>query len=86
MNKTATVRARIEAELKKEVEILFRKLGLSTTEAINIFYRQVKLRQGLPFPVIIPNKTTTQVIEDTNAGKNIIYCLDENEMFEQLEI
>jgi DNA-damage-inducible protein J len=48
MSKTSTVRARIEPGLKKEVEDLFHKLGLSTTEAINIFYCQVQMRQGLP--------------------------------------
>ncbi len=58
MAKNATIRARIEPELKAEVEKLFKELGLSTTEAINLFYRQVKLRNGLPFNVVIANKTT----------------------------
>ena len=35
MTKTATVRARIEPDLKTDVESLFKELGLSTTEAIN---------------------------------------------------
>ncbi len=34
MAKTATVRARIEPKLKADVEKLFKKLGLSNTEAI----------------------------------------------------
>ena len=58
MPKTATVRARIEPHLKKEAEKLFQKLGLTTTQAITLFYRQVKLRRGLPFEVVIPNQTT----------------------------
>ncbi|MGA1870683.1 MAG: type II toxin-antitoxin system RelB/DinJ family antitoxin [bacterium] len=86
MNKTATVRARIEPDLKKEVENLFRELGISTTEAINIFYHQVKLRRGLPFPVVIPNETTKEVFEDTDADKNVIHCSNINEMFEKLKI
>ena len=52
MAKIATVRARIEPELKEEVEKLFKELGISTTEAINLFYRQVKLRNGFPFSVV----------------------------------
>ena len=44
MAKISTVRARIEPELKADVEKLFKELGISTTEAINLFYRQVKLR------------------------------------------
>jgi len=43
MSKTATVRARIEPELKKEAENLLGKLGLSATQAIALFYRQIAL-------------------------------------------
>lgn len=38
MAKTAMIRARINPELKKDVENIFNVLGLSTTEAINLFY------------------------------------------------
>ena len=84
--KTATIRARIQPELKQEVESLFHKLGLSTTDAINIFYRQVKLRQGLPFEVTIPNETTVKVFQDTDAKKNLIRCATTDEMFDKLGI
>ena len=86
MTKTSTVRARIEPNLKTDVENLFRKLGLSTTEAINLFYRQVKLRRGLPFSVVIPNKTTEKVFNDTDAGRNLICCDDAADMFDKLGI
>ncbi|MCK5232136.1 MAG: type II toxin-antitoxin system RelB/DinJ family antitoxin [Desulfobulbaceae bacterium] len=86
MTKTATVRARIEPNLKTDVESLFKKLGLSTTEAINLFYRQVKLRKGLPFNVVIPNKTTKKVFNDTDAERNLIRCDDANDMFDKLGI
>ncbi len=84
MAKTATIRARIEPELKKEVENLFKKLGISTTEAIVMFYRQVKLRKGLPFNVVVPNKTTERVFKDTDANKNLIRCETVDDMFEKL--
>ncbi len=84
ISKTATVRARIEPNLKTEVESLFKKLGLSTTEAINLFYRQVKLRKGLPFSVVIPNETTEKVFKDTDAGRNLIRCDDADDMFDKL--
>ncbi|MGE5441385.1 MAG: type II toxin-antitoxin system RelB/DinJ family antitoxin, partial [Bacteroidota bacterium] len=41
MAKTATIRARIEPELKSEVENIFKKLGVSTTEVISMLYSQV---------------------------------------------
>jgi DNA-damage-inducible protein J len=86
MSKNATVRARIEPELKAEVEKLFKDLGLSTTEAINLFYRQVKMRNGLPFNVVIPNKTTEKVFNDTDAKRNLVRCEDAEDMFDKLGI
>ena len=84
MAKIATVRARIEPWLKEDVEKLFKEMGLSTTEAITLFYRQVKLRNGLPFNVVIPNKTTEKVFEDTDARRNLIRCEDADDMFDKL--
>jgi DNA-damage-inducible protein J len=86
MKKSATVRARIEPGLKNEVERLFHELGLTTTEAINIFYRQVKLRNGLPFSVVVPNETTLKVFDETDKGKNLIRCEGAEDMFEKLGI
>ncbi len=86
ITKTATVRARIEPSLKTDVENLFKTLGLSTTEAINLFYRQVKLRKGLPFSVVIPNKTTEKVFKDTDAERSLIHCEDADDMFGKLGI
>lgn len=86
MAKTATVRARVNPELKVEVEKLFKELGLSTTEAINLFYRQVRLRNGLPFSVVIPNETTEKVFKDTDAKRNLIRCEDAEDMFQKLGI
>jgi len=84
MAKNATIRARIDPELKAEVEELFDQLGLSTTEAINLFYRQVRIRKGLPFSVVIPNKTTEKVFKDTDAKRNLIRCDDAEDMFHKL--
>ncbi len=86
MSKAAMIRARIEPNLKTEVEAIFRQLGLTTTEAITLFYRQVYLHRGLPFPIRIPNPTTIQTFQDTDAGRNIVRCEDAEELFTQLEL
>ena len=86
MSKTATVRARIEPRLKKEAEHVLEDLGLSATQAINLFYRQVTLRKGLPFDVVIPSETTRRTFESTDAGKDLVVCKDVSDMFRRLEI
>ena len=62
--KTAHISVRTDAELKSDVDNILKKLGLSQTEAINIFYAQIKLNNGLPFEIKIPNKETKKAIED----------------------
>jgi DNA-damage-inducible protein J len=42
MSKTATVRARIQPELKEPAETVFQWLGLNATQAITLFYKQVE--------------------------------------------
>jgi len=87
MQKSSTIiRARTEPSLKAEVELVFKTLGLSATQAINLFYHQVKLRKGLPFDVTIPNKTTLKTFNDTDMKKNMVKCKDANDMFNKLGI
>jgi DNA-damage-inducible protein J len=62
------------------------KLGISTTEAINLFLSQVRLRKGLPFDVRIPNKTTLKAMKDAEEGKNLTECKDAEDMFRKLGI
>ena len=86
MNKSAMIRARVDPVLKHEVEDLFDELGLSATEAITLFYQQVRLQRGLPFEVRIPNEVTRRTFVETDAGQNIVRCENEKDLFAHLEI
>ena len=86
MGKTSTIRARVEPDLKNKAEHIFRQLGLTTTQAITLFYKQVELRKGLPFDVAITNEITRQTLDDTDAGRNLIVCDDADDMFKKLGI
>ena len=71
MAKTEMIRARVEPELKREAEELFSSLGLSTTEAITLFYKQVTLHQGLPFQVRMPNAETVEALEQARNRREL---------------
>lgn len=86
MTKTATVRARIDPSLKHKAEDIFRELGLTTTQAITLFYHQATLRKGLPFDVVIPNETTRKTLDSTDAGRDLVVCKDADDMFDKLGI
>ena len=62
MTKTATISARIDPDVKEAAESVFRDLGLTASQAISLFYRQVQLRRGLPFEVRIPNAHTADAL------------------------
>ena len=54
MNKTANLYARIEPDVKEQAESVLETLGISVSSAINMFYKQIILQQGIPFDVKIP--------------------------------
>ncbi len=84
MSKTATVHARMEPDLKDKAELVFQELGLTATQAITLFYKQVELRKGLPFDIVIPTTTTQHTFDDTDAGRSLIVCEDIDDMFGKL--
>lgn len=71
--KTETVNARVEPALKASAEKIFHKLGMNTTDAINIFLSQVVLNKGIPFEVRIPNKETRQAMRELREGEGTEY-------------
>ncbi len=71
MAKTEMIRARVEPELKRQAEEYFSALGLSTTEAITLFYRQVTMHRGLPFAVRVPNGETIKALQQARDGEGL---------------
>jgi DNA-damage-inducible protein J len=86
MGKTAIIHIRTESKLKNEIESIFKSLGLSTTQAVNLFFRQVKICKGLPFQVEIPNKRTSKTFRESEQGIGLITCKDSEDMFRRLGI
>ncbi|HHX8598193.1 TPA: type II toxin-antitoxin system RelB/DinJ family antitoxin [Legionella pneumophila] len=82
--KTATVRARIEPELKSEVESVLNELGLSVSEAIELYLRQIKLVHGIPFDIRLPNKVTQKTFKQTDEGNELNYYYNLEDLFKKL--
>jgi DNA-damage-inducible protein J len=86
MPNSASVHARIEPELKEAAEAILKELGLNATQAITLFYQQIRLNRGLPFVLRVPNETTRQTLYDTDAGENLGYCRDADDLFQRLQL
>jgi DNA-damage-inducible protein J len=69
--KSEMIRARVEPTLKHKAEAVLGKLGMTPTEAITLFYKQVALYRGSPFPVRIPNAATRKALDEARSHKNI---------------
>jgi len=86
MPKSASIHARIQPELKEEAEALLKEMGLNASQAITLFYQQIRLTRGLPFVVRMPNETTRQTLDDTDAGESLVYCRDAEDLFARLKL
>lgn len=83
--KSATARALIDPVVKKEAENILKDLGLSVSNAYELFYRQVIANRGLPFELKVPNEKTMKAIENSRQGKGKKFATEE-ELFEDLGI
>ncbi len=70
---TTNLNIRIDAELKKQAEDIFRELGLNMSTALTVFLRQTVRSNGIPFDMRLdtPNDETVAAIEDVRLGRNL---------------
>ncbi len=63
MSKTTTIGVRVDPKLKESVEEVLASLGLTTSQAINLYFHQILINDGIPFP--IQRKSYNQITIDT---------------------
>lgn len=71
MAKEATFQVRMDADLKAQVEELYKKLGTSFSEAVRMFARQSVQENGMPFMLHVPEQKNPQRI-GVAKGKLIV--------------
>ena len=81
--KTATARALIEPAVKREAESILKEMGLSVSNSVELFYRQVVAQRGLPFELHVPNEKTMKAIWNSRSGKGRSFLTTE-ELFKDL--
>lgn len=76
--KTTDVRSRVEPEIKETAAQMLAECGLSLSDGIRLFLRQVIAERGLPFEVKVPNATTqAAMIEARTIAKARFGSIDE---------
>jgi len=86
MTKSAVIHARIDADLKAGAESILKQIGVSSAEAIRMFYRQIEMNNGIPFEVKIPNKLTSETLAKSEKDEDIYHAKDVDDLFQQLDI
>ena len=66
----AVINIRVNDEVKKEAETIFKSLGLNMSVAMNLFLKKCIHENGIPFDLKIPNKETIEAMEETNKILN----------------
>ena len=71
MANTTTVHARMDTALKENVEAILAQLGLTSSDAIKLFYKQIELNGGLPFELKVPDKILAEkkLMEELALGE-----------------
>lgn len=85
MAKTATIQTRVDPIVKKNAQMILKKLNISMSEAISMYLSQITLHNGIPFELKIPNEVTAKTLKDAEAGKNVHKVDSVDELFEELD-
>ncbi len=87
MAKTLTLHTRIEPDIKEKADAILAELGISTTEAINMFLRQVIRYRGIPLDLRVPNAETIAAMDETEEllTRGVSRFSSREEMFADLE-
>jgi len=90
MPKTSTMSIRIDPEIKIEADAILNYLGMTTSEAVTIFLRQVVINNGIPFLVKAPlyKKETLEAMQEAEdiANSNQSRFRTTEEMFKDLGV
>lgn len=72
MANTTIVHTRMDTTLKENVEVILSQLGLTSSDAIKLFYKQIELNGGLPFELKVPQKVLAEkrLMEELALGES----------------
>lgn len=75
--KTTDVRCRIDEDLKARATEVLSACGLSVSDALRLFLRQVVATQGLPFEVRVPSRKTARAMVEAREIRQRFDAIDD---------
>ncbi len=69
--KSSFVHSRIDEDVKEKASFILDEIGLSVSDAIRLFLKQVIMKRGMPFPVRMPNAQTIAAMNASDKGEGL---------------
>lgn len=85
--KTDTFRVRINPEIRKQLEEVYAKNGLTLSDAVNVFFQQSLNAGGFPFAVsednaeVVRAKAFSRLMRELEKGENDASSYSEDEVY-----
>ena len=76
---------RIDKETKEEAFEILKRIGISPTEAVNMYMRHIVLYKELPFKPAIPNDETLDTFYKTDNGQELNHYSSIDDIFDNLK-
>lgn len=89
--KTVQINIRANKDIKQKAEKVFNSLGLTNSQAVNLFYNQVVLTESIPFELKLPkskkpNKETLKAFHDVDNNIGVTTHDSVESMFESFGV
>ena len=84
MAKSSSIHVRVEPKVKEKVEKILNALGMTSTEAINIYLRQIIINSGIPFEIKTP-QFNDEMLESIEEAEEIKKNPDKYKSFNTVE-
>lgn len=75
--KTTDVRCRIDEDLKDRATAVLNACGLTLSDGLRLFLRQVVTTQGLPFEVRVPSEKTARAMAQAREIRHQFDSIDD---------
>jgi DNA-damage-inducible protein J len=65
----ASTSVRLDSDAKEIAAEVFKQYGMSLSDGINLFCRQVAMTHSIPFELKVPNERMKKALDELNAKK-----------------
>ena len=67
---TTSIHCKVDAEVKKQAEAVFKEVGLNTSTAVNLFLKQAVIFKGIPFPIYTEKHNELNKLWTSSGGRS----------------